>query len=213
MTTTTKHVVDQKRLVWGSVGACVVAAGAVLLDGGHQGGWSPGLAAAVGGPVLVAGWAVAAHALSRNKARIGVVAAIWASAAAIAAATIAERWIAMRRREPQEEDEEEEPRRHSLRRRPPQRRTPAMMGLAALFCVAWIVLAWLAGNGLLGSVVAVTGAALLIVGVQAFLPAQRAMEIVDGPGLLLFALGWALVVVANSTVDSIGIGGAATGAP
>lgn len=208
-----RHVVDQERLIWGSVGACVVAAGSVLLDGGHQGGWSPGLAASVGGPVLVAGWAVAAHALSRNKARVGVIAAIWASAAAIAAATIAERWLVMQQGQrdvfhgggedvPEEVPEEEERTIH-LRRQ--QRRTPATMGLAAFFCVAWIVLAWLAGNGLLGSVVALTGAVLLIVGVQAFLPAQRAMEIVDGPGLLLYALGWALIVVANSTVDGIGI--------
>jgi hypothetical protein len=177
------YEVDIDRLTWSAVAAWVVILGVVLKNGIQQAGWGDMIAVISGTPVFVIGWILVAVALSKGKTgQIGKQAAIWVSSVVIVVTALAASAYMSK-------DE------------------PVPIAFPILFGLAWLLLGWMSGNTLMGSVVGLMGGLVVIAATVFLLPLQRWYDVVDGPGMPLYVLGWTLLVFAHSIVGYRAISG------
>lgn len=70
-----------------------------------------------------------------------------------------------------------------------------------LFAGAWILLGWMTGSSPATRVMGLVAAGCVLVSMMQVLPWQRKNNIVDGAGMPLFVIAWALLAVANSATN------------
>jgi hypothetical protein len=172
------YSVDVTRLTWVALAAAVVLSGTIAEYSISQSGWGENVAKLTGFPLYVVGWILVAVALAKGKPdETTKQAAIWICSAVIAVtALIAVTYM-------------------SEGKAPP-------LAYPILFGLAWLLLGWLAGNSVLGSVAGLLGAAAVVFSTVFLMPLQRSYGVVDGPGMPLLVVGWVLVVFAHSIVGS-----------
>lgn len=77
-----------------------------------------------------------------------------------------------------------------------------MMVSALIFSLSWIALGYRVGDHLQGpkKYSGLIASLFVIASMISALPYQRKMCVVDGPGMVLFTVAWAIVSIVNSTV-------------
>ena len=168
---------DETRFYSGIAAALTIVLSVIITNGGGQAGSSPMTSALIGMPLFLLGWAGVAYTLTLEKEQTNQV-YVWIASVLIVVSAMGSKWYMMKGGMP-----------------------PMIFPL--LFAASWLTLGWLSSNqeGSMnfGRVTGVLGAISVILSMMFFLPVQRGMCIVDGPGMPLFLLGWMLVMFANSS--------------
>ena len=162
--------IDQKQLHYGVLAALIVILGAITKMGGAQQFDGTEMSWAMAGvPFFLVGWVAVAYILTAKKKNVTVKTTIWILASLIVASAMAKKMYKMKGKSP-----------------------PAILPL--IFAASWMVLGWTAGRE-----IGLVAAAAIVISMLVLLPMQRKKQVVDGPGMALFTLGWTLLMYSNAT--------------
>jgi hypothetical protein len=171
-------ILDKKKFLATSAGATLVVAGVVIKNSLEQSGNTDANLQMLGKALFVVGWVVIAYSIAMNVMNYTVRRNM--RSAMVAAACLSIVVVVMEMKKVMKAGNE----------------PPAWMPM--LFAGSWFALGLLAGFNKRNRIIGVLAAACVSISMLMVLPWQRKNGVVDGPGMVMFTLGWVSLAFANS---------------